>query len=144
MKAAEIQIKYSQKPSMQFIQSSYAAYEIFMNSWDMNHIQLIEEFKVMYINNGNRVLGISSISKGGMTSCLVDVRLVLSIALKSAATGIILAHNHPSGKMKPSKADIELTRKIKRGGEMLDINVLDHIIINSSKGYFSFADEGML
>lgn len=102
-----------------------------------------EEFWVLYLNNSNKVVKKEQLSKGGITGTLVDVRLVFKIALEIFATSIILCHNHPSGKLAPSEADRQLTRKIKSAGEYLDVKVLDHIII-TEKGFYSFADEGIL
>lgn len=102
-----------------------------------------EEFWVVYLNNSNTVLDKYQISKGGLVSALVDIRLIYKKALELAAVGIILIHNHPSGKLSPSTSDIQLTEKIKKAGVALDIKVLDHLII-TEKDYFSFADEGML
>ncbi|WP_191860574.1 RadC family protein [Hanstruepera ponticola] len=102
-----------------------------------------EEFWIIYLNNSNKVIQKQQLSKGGITGTLVDVRLVLKMALELGATGIILAHNHPSGTLKPSEADKQITQKLKHAGESLDIKVLDHLII-TEKAYFSFADENML
>jgi DNA repair protein RadC len=102
-----------------------------------------EEFWIIYLNNSNKVLQLSQLSKGGITGTLVDIRLAFKEALKVGAVGLILAHNHPSGTLKPSESDIKLTEKIKKAGESLDINILDHLII-TEKAYFSFADEQML
>jgi len=102
-----------------------------------------EEFWIVYLNNSNKVLQISQLSKGGITGTLVDIRLALKNALQLGAVAIILSHNHPSGTLKPSQADIGLTKKLKKAGESLDIKVLDHVII-TEKSYFSFADENLL
>lgn len=102
-----------------------------------------EEFWVLYLNNANRVLRMEQHSKGGITGTLVDVRLVLKRALELGAVAMLLAHNHPSGKLRPSKADQSLTRKIAKAAATMDIRVLDHLICGPS-GYFSFADEQML
>ena len=102
-----------------------------------------EEFWILYLNNSNKVLQKNQLSKGGITGTLVDVRLVLKNAIELAATGIILVHNHPSGTLKPSEADKQLTQKLKSAGESLDIKVLDHVII-TEKSYFSFADDNLL
>lgn len=102
-----------------------------------------EEFWIIYLNNSNKILQTSQLSKGGITGTLVDVRLAFKQALELGAVGIILAHNHPSGTLKPSESDIKLTAKIKSAGDSLDINILDHLII-TEKAYFSFADEQML
>lgn len=102
-----------------------------------------EEFWIIYLNNSNKIIQKNQLSKGGITGTLVDVRLVLKNALEVGATGLILVHNHPSGTLKPSEADKQLTRKLKLAGESLDIKVLDHVII-TEKAYFSFADEAIL
>jgi len=106
---------------------------------DLEH----EEFWVLFLNNSNKVLAKSQMSKGGLTATVVDVRLLLKQALEMASVAIIICHNHPSGKITPSNADIELTKKIKIAGLTLDIRLLDHLII-TEKCYFSFADENQL
>ena len=102
-----------------------------------------EEFWIIYLNNSNKILQTSQLSKGGITGTVVDIRLVFKTALSLGSVAIILAHNHPSGTLKPSQADIQLTKKLSRAGESLDIKVLDHLIV-TEKAYFSFADEQML
>ncbi|WP_034043259.1 RadC family protein [Wocania ichthyoenteri] len=102
-----------------------------------------EEFWIIYMNNSNKVIQKNQLSKGGITGTLVDVRLVLKNALQLGATGLILTHNHPSGTLKPSEADKQITQKLKAAAESLDIKVLDHLII-TEKAYFSFADEAFL
>jgi DNA repair protein RadC len=101
-----------------------------------------EEFWVIYLNNSNKVLHKSQLSKGGITGTVVDVRLIFKIALEQNATSLILTHNHPSGKLMASDADKEITKKLKFAGEQLDIRVLDHVII-TEKSYLSFQDEGI-
>jgi len=102
-----------------------------------------EEFWVLYLNNSNKILAKTQMSKGGMTGTVVDVRIVLKQALEHSATAIVLVHNHPSGTLRPSSADTQLTKKFKLAAESLDIKVLDHIIV-TEKDYFSFADESLL
>lgn len=102
-----------------------------------------EEFWIIYLNNSNKVLRTAQLSKGGITGTLVDVRLAFKNALQLGAVAVILAHNHPSGTLTPSQADKDLTKKLIRAGESLDIKVLDHLII-TEKAYFSFADENLL
>lgn len=102
-----------------------------------------EEFWVLFLNNSNKILQKFQLSKGGLTGTVVDVRLVLKNALELLATGIILCHNHPSGNLKASNADKQITQKLKLASETMDIKILDHIII-TEKMYFSFADEGIL
>jgi len=106
---------------------------------DLNH----EEFWIVYLNQSNKIVGKWLASKGGITSTMVDVRLVLKKALELMATGLILSHNHPSGKREPSQSDKDLTRKMIDAAKVMDIQVLDHLIV-TEKSYFSFADEGIL
>ena len=102
-----------------------------------------EEFWIIYLNNSNKVIHKSQLSKGGITGTLVDTRLVLKEALQFGAVALILVHNHPSGTLQPSQADKQITTKLKTAAESLDIKVLDHIIITETQ-YFSFADEALL
>lgn len=102
-----------------------------------------EEFWIIYLNNSNKVIHQAQLSKGGITGTLVDVRLVLKQALEIGAIGLILAHNHPSGGLKPSTADKQITEKLKNAAVALDMKVLDHIII-TQREYFSFADDNLL
>ena len=102
-----------------------------------------EEFWIIYMNNSNKVIQKNQLSKGGITGTLVDVRLALKTAIEVGAVGLILAHNHRSGTLKPSQADKQITQKLKIAGESLDIKVLDHLII-TEKAYFSFADENLI
>lgn len=102
-----------------------------------------EEFWVIYLNNSNKVIYKSQLSKGGITGTLVDVRLVYKLALEMGATALILCHNHPSGTLVPSDADKHITKKVKTAGESLEIKVLDHLIV-TERSYFSFADEGLM
>ena len=101
-----------------------------------------EEFWVLYLNNSNKVIYKSQLSKGGITGTVVDVRLIFKTALEQNAISVILTHNHPSGKLLASDADKDITKKLKVAGAQLDIKVLDHIII-AENGYFSFQDEGI-
>jgi DNA repair protein RadC len=98
---------------------------------------------VILLNRANQVLGIYEVSTGGVSGTVADPKLIFAAAIKSSSSGLIFSHSHPSGNLQPSQADIALTRKIKEGGEILEISVLDHIIL-TSEGYFSFADEGLL
>lgn len=102
-----------------------------------------ELFAVIFLNRANKIKHFEVISRGGITGTVADPRMILKKALENGATSIILSHNHPSGNLNPSKADEELTQKIKMAAIYFDIKVLDHIIV-SEEGYFSFADEGML
>ena len=101
-----------------------------------------EEFWIIYLNNSNKVISKSQLSKGGITGTLVDIRMVFKTALEMGATALILCHNHPSGTLIPSDADRQITRKLKLAGDSLEIKVLDHLIVTETS-YFSFADEGI-
>ena len=143
---AEVELMYKSKvkPSERpKVGHSKDAYIIFKNSWDENRIELQEQFKVMLLNRANKVLGIYEVSTGGMTGTFADPKLIFVAALKAGACNIVLVHNHPSGNLKPSKQDEQLTFKIKEGGKLLDIVLLDHLII-SNEGYFSMQDEGLI
>ena len=141
---SEIQVSY--KPglkSSKLINSSQDAFEILAELFPEETICLQEQFVVLYVNRANKVIGSYQLSKGGLTGTVADVRLILSVALKTLASGLILAHNHPSGNLRPSEADKQITNKIKQAAKLLDIELIDHIII-SSEGYYSFMDEGIL
>lgn len=143
---AEIQLSYKSnvKPSSRpKINSSRDAHEVLKRIWNDSVIELCEQFKVIYTNRANKVLGVFEVSTGGIAGTVADPKLIFVAALKAGATGLILSHNHPSGNLTPSHADIELTKKIKEGGRLLEIQLLDHIII-TSESYYSFADEGLI
>ena len=106
---------------------------------DLQH----EEFRVIYLNRGNLVVKEELISKGGISGTVVDARLVFRSALDCLASSVVLCHNHPSGNLRPSDADISLTKKLREGGKMLEVQVLDHLIL-AGNSYFSFADEGLM
>lgn len=102
-----------------------------------------EVFAVIFLNRANKIIHYEVVSEGGMTGTVADPRIILKKALHNDAVNLILCHNHPSGSIKPSRQDEELTRKIKEAARLLDINVIDHIIV-SEEGYYSFADEGIM
>lgn len=133
-------VKPSQRPKINSVKDCY---ELLKELWNENTIEMQEEFKVMLLNRGNKVIGVYEASAGGLTGTVADPRLILAAAIKSLAVSIILSHNHPSGNLKPSRADEELTQKIKVAASYHDIRVIDHIII-TSEGYYSFANEGLL
>ncbi|MBK7652160.1 MAG: JAB domain-containing protein [Flammeovirgaceae bacterium] len=127
---AEIQLSYKStvKPSMRpKINRSKDAFDILRQSWDDSRLDLIEQFKVILTNRANKVLGIFEVSTGGIAGTVADPKLIFVAALKAGASGIILSHNHPSGNLNPSQADMDLTRKIKEGGKLLEISLLDHM-----------------
>ncbi len=125
------------------IDASASAYKIFRDTWD-HTFELCESFRLMLLNRSNKVLGITTISTGGLTGTVVDVRLIMQYALKGNASSLIICHNHPSGNTKPSENDIQVTRRIKAAGTLLDINLVDHLILTPDNKYLSFADEGLL
>lgn len=133
-------VKASERPKISSVKDCYT---LLKELWNENTIEMQEEFKVMLLNRGNKVIGIYEASAGGLTGTVADPRLILAAAIKSLAVSIILSHNHPSGNLKPSRADEELTQKIKVAAAYHDIKVIDHIII-TSESYYSFADEGLL
>jgi DNA repair protein RadC len=145
-KVSEINIRYRPifKASERLqVSTSQEVYTILYNNWDIYKIELQEQFKILLLNRANKVIGIYEVSSGGMSGTIADPKLIFATALKAGASSIILSHNHPSGNLKPSQADIALTQKIIKAGSFLDIAVLDHIII-TSEGYFSFQDEGII
>lgn len=143
---AEIEISY--KPILKLstlpkVQSSEEMYRLLIETWDKTKLEFVEQFKVILLNRAHRVLGICTITTGNSTGTIADPKLIFAVTLKSNAGSIILAHNHPSGNLFPSKSDCELTQRIKDGGKLLEVTVLDHLII-SSEGFYSFADEGAM
>ena len=143
MNVAEVQLSYKSnvKSSTRYkINSSQDAYELLIKYFPDNTI----EYKVVLLNQSNRVLGIVPISEGGISATYVDARLILQAALLANATQIIMAHNHPSGSMKPSTLDDALTEKVRKVAELMEIHVADHIILSPEQEYYSYHDEGKL
>jgi DNA repair protein RadC len=126
------------------VKCSNDAFDIFMENWDLDSIENSEEFKLMLLNRSNKVLGIVEISKGGISGTVTDVRIILQYAIKTNASGIIICHNHPSGNLQPSESDMKITQKIKESGNLMNIQLLDHLIIVPEILYFSMADEGII
>jgi len=135
------QIAHNKRPT---INSSLDAYKTLLELFPDETISLQEQFVVLFLNRSNKVLGAYKLSVGGLTGTVADPRLILGTALKVVATGVILSHNHPSGNLKPSRQDEELTKKIKAAGAFMDITVVDHLILSPERTYLSFADEGLL
>ena len=133
-------VKASERPK---VSTSKEVYDILFNNWDLDKMELLEQFKILLLTRANRVIGIYEVSSGGMAGTVADPKLIFSAALKACASSIILSHNHPSGNLKPSQADISLTQKLRTAGSFLDIDVLDHIIL-TSEGYISFVEEGLM
>jgi DNA repair protein RadC len=145
---AEVTLTYltKVKPSDRLtVKCSGDAHKIFFDSWNQNTIEQKETFKMLLLNRANKVLGITTISEGGLSGTVTDVRLIYQYAIKGNSCGIIIAHNHPSGNSNPSESDQKITQKIKEAGNLLDIQLLDHIILTPEKEIFrSLADEGQI
>ncbi|MDH6253598.1 DNA repair protein RadC [Chryseobacterium sp. H1D6B] len=127
-------------PEKYVISNSNDAYQIVKNS--LSDLRT-EEFWAVFLNQSNKVIHVSQLTQGGISQSIVDVRILFKTALEHFSTGIIIAHNHPSGSLKASREDISVTQKIKEAGEVLSIQLLDHLIITQNS-YFSFSDEGLL
>ena len=143
---AEVQLIYKSKvpPSQRRkISCSRDANDLLKENWNSDTLEHCEEFKILLMNRSNAVLGILAVSKGGISGTVTDVRIILQAALKSNASGLIVCHNHPSGNLNPGESDIKITKKIKEAGNIMDIQLLDHLII-SKEDYYSFADNGLL
>jgi len=125
------------------ITNSSDAVEIFKQVWDKDSIEIYESMIVLFLNRANNTIGWFKVSQGGLSGTVVDNKLILSTALKCLASGIIIAHNHPSGTTQPSQADLSVTKKLKDACTVLEINLLDHVVITEDK-YFSMADEGVI
>lgn len=141
-----LSLKYSEEvrqSEMHKITSSLEASEILRKCYNQDTFFMQEQFIILMLNQSNKVIGFYPLSRGGLTSTVVDLRLIFSTAINSFATALIISHNHPSGNRQPSKSDEIITKKIKDAGELLDIKLFDHIIL-TDESYFSFADEGIL
>ncbi|MFV0207941.1 JAB domain-containing protein [Empedobacter falsenii] len=125
------------------VMGSSEVYQVLKANWDLDTIELQEEFKILLLNQGNQVLGIKSMFKGGINTCSIDVRLIMGMVLKANASALVITHNHPSGNLNASESDKRITSKIKECCELFDIRLLDHIIM-AKNSYLSFADEGIL
>jgi len=125
------------------ILDSESAYEIFRNHWDIDTLEYQEQLYIMLLNYGNRLIGISKVASGGMTQVGGDAKIIFGIALKSGASYMILAHNHPSGEIIAGPADIAFTNKMRQAAKVLDMAVVDHLII-AKDSYTSLADEGLM
>ena len=144
MKVSEIKISYMNEVDEKIkVMGSSEVYQVLKENWDLDTIELQEEFKILLLNQGNQVLGIKSMFKGGINTCSIDVRLIMGMVLKANASALVITHNHPSGNLNASESDKRITSKIKECCELFDIRLLDHIIM-AKNSYLSFADEGIL
>jgi DNA repair protein RadC len=132
--------KASERPK---INDSKATYNLLLNCFDADTIELKESFKVLLLNRANKILGVMNVSEGGISGTIVDTRLILQAAILGNAIGIIISHNHPSGNLIPSAKDDFITRRLKQACEIMDIELLDHVII-TTESFYSFADERRL
>ncbi|WP_297337076.1 JAB domain-containing protein [Algoriphagus sp.] len=140
---AEISIGYSCKVKASLrpkVSSSRQAYQVLLDFWESDRIALVEDFQLMLLNRANRILGICTVSSGGTSGTVLDPKIVFATALKANSSSIIVAHNHPSGNLWPSKQDKRLTKRLVEIGKALDLPILDHVIV-TPEGYYSFADE---
>jgi len=143
----EITVAYKMKKRNEkqlIIRSSADAAIYIMDGFDRNTIAMQEQFVVLYLNPANCILGLYRASSGGLTGTVADIRIILSIGLKTLATSIVIAHNHPSGTLKPSPNDIQLTQKFSEAAKTMDIKLLDHLIITPDNKFFSFGDDGLI
>lgn len=145
---AEITVSYISKVKAKDrpqVNCSTDAHHVLMKGFNLDTIALQEQFVVLYLNRSNHILGLYRLATGGVSGVISDPKLILGVAIKLAACGLILGHNHPSGSLKPSKADEETTYKIREGAKLFDIKLLDHLILApDGETYYSFGDEGLV
>lgn len=142
---AEVKISYKPKIKMKDVQAitcSKDAFELVLPLYDQDSIAHIESFIVIFLNKANKPIGHKTLSVGGTAGTYVDIKVLFQHAILMNASGFIASHNHPSGNLKPSEADIVLTKRMKQAGELLDIKCLDHLIVSYEGEYRSFADHG--
>jgi DNA repair protein RadC len=142
--APQFQIKKVNNSSFKKVKiTSSSLIEKFCRQFYLDDLEIFESFFIAMLDRSNNTIGWAKISQGGVSSCIVDAKIVAKYAVESLASSIILCHNHPSGNLTPSHADIKITKKLKQGLEMLDIQVLDHIILTADS-YTSLADSGLI
>ena len=137
-KAAEVKLTYITKVKASNriqIKKAEDAASLFFKIWDMETIEHVEKVKMIILNRANKVLGVTNISQGGQSGSIIDTRVILQYAIKANAAAVILAHNHPSGNLEASDADIKITNKIREALKLVEIQLLDHIIINKDEEY---------
>jgi len=142
--ANEVKLNYERQLLTSELYQIHSSSEVFEYVSKISDVQApVESMGVVFLNRANKIIGHAILSLGGITGTVCDIRVLFSLALNCLACSIILWHNHPSGNLRPSEADRKLTQKVKEGGTLLDIKLLDHLIVTDT-GYFSFADEGEL
>lgn len=140
----EVELSYKPKfKNIYKVVSSEDAYKYLLPTYKEGTICYKEYFKVLLLSQSNQVLGYTLISEGGITETCADVRVILQAALLTNSVALVLAHNHPSGNLKPSRQDMEITKQVKEAAKLMRISVIDHLILTDA-GYYSFADEGLL
>lgn len=143
----EIEVSYNHKIAASFskkIDTSEDAANLLFAHWNKDTIGLHESFKVLLLNNSNKVKGIYQISQGGITGTLVDIRILFAVILKTLSVSVILVHNHPSGNLVAGPADRKVTKKIQEAAKFFDVKVLDHILLAPDGDYYSFSDNHIL
>ena len=141
---AEIEISYkSIIANHTIISSSSQAYELIKQLWESEKINLQEQFAALFFNQSKKIIGWKVLSTGNMTKCIVDIKLLVSLALHCMCTHVMIVHNHPSGNLKASQCDEKITLTVKEALKLIDVQLIDHLIIVEN-GYFSFNDEGLL
>jgi DNA repair protein RadC len=141
---AELLITYKHKAEMTHsITGTEDAYELIKQLWDKERLGIQEQFMAFFFNRAHKLIGYKVISTGTMNNCIVDIRLLISLALHCLADAVIVAHNHPSGNLKPSAQDEVLTKRIKEALALVDVKLLDHFIV-AQNGYTSFGEKGLL
>lgn len=144
---SEISFRYEQRVFLTespTIRSSQDAETIFRRRWQIGTMSMYESSYILFLNRANKVKGINLLSVGGMSGTVVDAKQIFARALATMSASVILAHNHPSGNLQPSGADISLTKKLVEAGKVMDLPLLDHLILSPYDGYYSFADEGRI
>lgn len=143
-KVGEVELSYKPKfKNLHKVTSSEDAYKYLLPTYKEGTICYKEYFKVLFLNQASQILGYTLISEGGITDTTIDVRVILQAALLTNSVALVLAHNHPSGNLKPSRQDIEITKQVKDAAQLMRITVIDHLILTDT-GYYSFSDEGQL
>jgi DNA repair protein RadC len=143
----ELKLSYhrtSEDPVMGTIKNSRDSFEILKRVFDQDLIEAREEFVILYLNRSNQVIGYYKAFQGGVASVVCDPKLIITMALKTLASSIVLAHNHPSGRKDPSAQDLRMTENIKQACRWVDVELFDHLILTPRNGYYSFADEGKI
>lgn len=144
-KLHEIQVSYTRPENdVSSITTSKHAFDFLDAYWNKNTMDFIEESKMLLLTRVNKPIGVYTVSTGGTTGTVIDPKVIFSVALKCNAHSIILAHNHPSGSLSPSAKDDEITTKLKKAGNLLDLPLLDHLVVNSDGEFYSYADEGRI